>query len=34
MNTHDHIRLLLEGVAMGLFLACAFVWIGILSGRI
>ena len=26
--------LLIEGVAVGLFLACAFVWLGVLSGRI
>ena len=46
MDTRDHdengrllwhaviTSLLIEGVAVGLFLACAFVWLGILAGRI
>ena len=28
------VGLITEGVAIGLFFACAFVWFGILSGRI
>ena len=26
--------LLVEAVAVGLFIACAFVWLGVLAGRI
>lgn len=46
MDTQDHDEdgrllwhavvtgLLIEAVAVGLFFACAFVWFGILSGRL
>ena len=46
MDTQDHdedgirfyhgvvVALLIEGVAVGLFFACAFIWLGVLAGRI
>lgn len=36
MNDHRDLTasLLMEGVAMTLFFACLFLWVGVLSGRI
>lgn len=46
MDTQDHdedgrllwhgvvTALLMEGVAVALFFACAFIWLGVLAGRI